>query len=72
MISTEGVFMPMYLGRLGNSSSSPKLTRPGDLTKKTKQQIYNIFIHCICLSVLVRNNISWLALVEDVTHPLIG
>lgn len=31
MISTVGVFIPLYFGRFGNSSKSPKLTRPGDL-----------------------------------------
>jgi len=58
--------MPMYLGRLGKSSSSPKLTKPGDLTKKQNNK------YIIYLSVLVRNNILWLALVAGVTHPLIG
>lgn len=31
MISTVGVFIPLYFERFGNSSRSPKLTRPGDL-----------------------------------------
>ena len=38
IISTVGGLMPLYFGRFGNSSRSPKFTRPGDLRKQKNVQ----------------------------------